>query len=380
MYPNTLKLTTWNIEHLKRPLQANATQVLRDRLMNISAQIREMDPDILCVLEAPGDLLLLQSWVDRPASEGGLEGAYKIAVIPGTQAILDTRPADVRRALQNLYGMQGNANTGDQWIWFLLKNQLFADTKAYVQDPKVWQNLTGQKKWAVNYWGNYDASTADHWRHPQTLVMKFGSRTVEVIGVHLKSKVNLKKAFNDDGSLSKEYVDEALRARVKLATEAYDIRMYIERRFEQEPSPHILVCGDLNDGPGREFFERQYLFFDLISNIQGEVFFSTRFLNHALFDYADHLRWSTEFEDKIEKWALENFAGYNSAPPVIDHTSRQLIDHILFTQAFVGRYPGPKVKAHAGYIEHTVHEKINSVLTKNRRTSDHRPISVEISL
>jgi len=99
-----------------------------------------------------------------------------------------------------------------------------------------------------------------------------------------------------------------------------------------------------------------------------------------LFDYADHLRWSTEFEDKIEKWALENFAGYNSAPPVIDHTSRQLIDHILFTQAFVGRYPGPKVKAHAGYIEHTVHEKINTVLTKNRRTSDHRPISVEISL
>lgn len=380
MNPNTIKLTTWNIEHLKRPLENPLALVNRDRLMSISSQIFEMDPDILCILEAPGDLLLMQEWAKRPRTEGGLDGLYKIAVIPGTQEILDTNPANVRRALQNLYCMQGNVITGGQWIWFLVKVDLFHETSAYVQSPQVWQGMTGRKKWSVNYWGRYEPSSADHWRHPQTLVMKLGRFTIEIIGLHLKSKVNLKSAFDANGNLTQTYVDEALRARVKLATEAYDVRMYIERRFQQESSPHIMVCGDLNDGPGREFFERQYLFFDLISNIQGEVFFSSRYLNHALFDYEEHLRWSTAFNDRIERWALENFENYNSSPSIIDHTRRQLIDHILFTQAFVGRNPGPKVRSQAGYVEHTIHEKVNSVLTKNRQTSDHRPVSVEITL
>jgi hypothetical protein len=380
MNANTIKLTTWNIEHFSRPLGNPDNQINQDRLMSISSQIFEMDPDILCILEAPGDLLLMQDWVNRSAGEGGLSGAYTIAVIPGTEQILSTSPTDVRKALQNLYGMKGNSRSGNQWIWFLVKNDLFAESSAFVQDPKVWQGMTGRTSWQVNYWGSYDTSSANHWRHPQTLVLKFGRQIIEVIGVHLKSKINLNSAFDDEGRLTKTYVDEALRARVKLATEAYDVRMYIERRFQQERSPHIIVCGDLNDGPGREFFERQYLFFDLVANIQGEVFFSSRYLNHALFDYDEHLRFSTEFDDKIERWALRNFENYNTEPQSIDSTSRQLIDHILFTQAFVGRFPGPKVQSKAGYMEHTIHEKINSVLTKNRQTSDHRPVSVEITM
>ncbi len=141
-----------------------------------------------------------------------------------------------------------------------------------------------------------------------------------------------------------------------------------------------MVCGDMNDGPGREFFERQFLFFDLISNIQGDVFFSSRFLNHALFDFEEHLRWTTEFNDKIEMWAQANFQYYDQMPSGIDMTQRQLIDHILFTQAFTGRTTGPKVKSQAGFVEHTIHEKINAVLPASRKTSDHRPVSVEITL
>jgi len=70
-----------------------------------------------------------------------------------------------------------------------------------------------------------------------------------------------------------------------------------------EPDPRIIVLGDMNDGSGREYFEREYLHHDLIGNLQGDVFFATRFLNHALFDYEDHLRWSTEFNDKVETWS-----------------------------------------------------------------------------
>jgi exonuclease III len=376
----SMKLTTWNIENLKRPLSNPTNPINRDRLMAISNQIIQMDPDILCVLEAPGDVRMVQEWVDLPSANGGLDGLYNIALIPGTREILDSNPSNVRRSLQNLYAMQGNVATGDQWIWFLIKEPLYRETRAYVQDPGVWYGMTGRRSWPVNYWGRHDPSSASHWRHPQTLVLKFGRRTIEVIGVHMKSKVNLTSAFDANGNLTTAYVDEALRARVKLATEAYDVRMYIEHRFQQERNPHIIVCGDMNDGPGREFFERQYLFFDLISNIQGEVFFSSRYLNHALFDYDEHLRWTTQFNDRIERWALETQESYHSAPSKIDPTNQQLIDHIMFTQAFVDRYPGPKVLSQAGFVEHTIHEKINAMLTKSRQTSDHRPVSVEIAL
>jgi hypothetical protein len=45
----------------------------------------------------------------------------------------------------------------------------------------------------------------------------------------------------------------------------------IDHRFQQEPAPVLFLLGDLNDGPGKEFFERPFLFFDLLNNVQGDV-------------------------------------------------------------------------------------------------------------
>lgn len=55
----------------------------------------------------------------------------------------------------------------------------------------------------------------------------------------------------------------------------------------EDANPAIFVMGDLNDGPGKEPFEERYLYFDLISNVQGDVFWARRFLNHALFDFRE---------------------------------------------------------------------------------------------
>jgi len=164
-----------------------------------------------------------------------------------------------------------------------------------------------------------------------------------------------------------------------LATEAYDIRRYIEQRFLQDPDPRIIVCGDMNDGPGREYFERQYLFFDLVTNIQGDVLLSRRFLNHALFDYDDSLRWSTAFHDKIEEWAREKF-GENLPTGSINPVRNQLIDHILFTQPLVGQGNTPRIGPNSGIVEHTIHQRINAVLNKTNKTSDHVPVSVTITI
>jgi hypothetical protein len=99
-------------------------------------------------------------------------------------------------------------------------------------------------------------------------------------------------------------------------------------------------------------------------------------LNHALFDYEDRLRWSTEFNDKVETWS-QSLPDARLSPASVDTTKRQLIDHILFTQALSGAGNGPKVRARSGCVEHTIHERIQASL-KKITTSDHHPVSMVI--
>jgi hypothetical protein len=371
----TLKLTTWNVEHLER-LISQVDDSPSPRLRAVVEEIGDIDPDVLCLVEAPGSLPDLRAWV---ASDQGLGGRYRVPVIPGTDELLAQDPPNPRAALKDLYAMQGTDNTGNQWIWFLVREGLFQDANATLLDPRVWRDLTGQTTWPVHHWGTVKAKSHRHWRHPQTLLLSIDGFDLEIIGLHLKSKINRKKAFDQAGKLRDEYVKEAHRARANLTTEAYNVRRYIDGRFRQEPAPRIFVCGDMNDGPGRDYFEREYLYFDLVSNIQGDVFFARRFLNHALFDFDDRLRWSTSFPDKIEVWARKQPDAPALPERPIDRAKHQLLDHILFTQAFVGENARPRVPSHAGLVEHTIHQRINATLTRANETSDHVPVSVTMN-
>ena len=122
------------------------------------------------------------------------------------------------------------------------------------------------------------------------------------------------------------------------------------------------MLGDLNDGPGKELFERQYLFFDLLSALQGDVFFARRSLNHALFDHEQSLRWTVQFADFVDP----------GRDPKI------LLDHILFTQGLVDGSLPWQVEPGAGFVEHEVHALVNAGVPASRRTSDHAPVSVRV--
>jgi hypothetical protein len=165
-----------------------------------------------------------------------------------------------------------------------------------------------------------------------------------------------------------DFINKALQARIKMATEASNVRAYIDAKFNQIENPPIVLLGDFNDGPGKEYFEEKYLFFDLLSNIQGDVFFATKFLNHALFDYPDHLRWTVNFKDFVVE------EGYPERDPHI------LLDHILFTQGLVNGSLPWNIDAHAGKVEHEIHDLINATLPESAKTSDHKPISLKINV
>ena len=329
-----LKITSWNVQHLDRLVGENLDLVKQKRRDAIAQQIQEMSPDILCILEGPKGEEAIDKVIDEL-----LLGEY--------QAI---------KAPDGDYQIKGT-----QWIWFLVRTSLAS--KASLLPAETWNQLTS-KTWEVHYWGEDKVLLHRHYRHPQVLVFEWQGQRIEFIGLHLKSKfVNRGESnWKAGGEERQAFINDAIKARIKLATEAVNVRDYIDVKFEQVENPAIFVIGDFNDGPGKELFEQTYLFFDLLSNLQGDVFSANRFLNHALFDYPNRLRWTVEFEDFVQP----------------ERNPHILLDHIMFTQSLVDGSLPFQVNSKAGLVEHEIHDLVNASLTIKQKTSDHKPVSVVI--
>lgn len=374
------KLTTWNAEWLELsagvdlgwlepgqtvfPKKAPTKKAARESIRALKDVVSEIAPDILFLCEAVA----------------GAEhmSAFVAAHLPGYDLVVREDADD------DAYGIGGI-----QWLWFLVKKSLSDSRNPRLLDNATWQAHTRDESKMGHKDGEWTVSSPQvkdgevlpnkrmkhgHFRHPQVLVTDWRDQRVEIIGLHLKSKLVTKKprkrkageSFESYAKLQKvaAYLADSHKARIKLTTEATDVRYYIDHRFEQDPSPSIFVLGDLNDGPGKELLEREYLFHDLIGNLQGEIFFADRFLNHALFDFPNHLRWTVKFEDLLDP----------------DRSPKILLDHILFTQALTRSGASPLlVEPGAGRVEHEIYERVASLLTDEDAISDHRPVTVTLS-
>jgi|GEM_PF-620885 len=407
----SIRLSTWNIAWFGQLLKGYTRTIPREsRRVTSSAgkalqslqkemiaeEIRRIDPDILCIQEGPstGNVHRLQQFCKEELNE-----RWTVVVRPeGDKYLIG----------------------GSQAIFFLVKTVRWDALEPRLLAQSVWIEATElesrsdptvdgsgehQRKWPIIHPlfkpgdaeslpdpdddGEGDASPQlndrehYHWRHPQVLVCKIGNRRVDFIGVHLKSKFGgddyaaagmARRKTNKtatDIALIKRVEQTAVESRIKLSTEAANIRYFIENRFRNEPSPAVFVLGDMNDGVGKESFERKYLFHDLISNLQGDVFFARRFMNHGLFDYSqtgeENHRWTTSFVDVWDP---------GRSPDI-------LLDHIIFTQGVVGESAlaetGLRVQSKAGRVEHEIHNAVNSVFDRQEDfTSDHRPVTIDI--
>ena len=406
-----LRLTTWNIGWFGQLLQGKTrTLPLHSRTVTsaagkalqqvqraqIAEEIRRVDPDILCIQEGPstGNIARLRAFC-----ETDLGGAWQVIDRPagqtwhirGAQGIFFLVRTTRRAALQPRLLSQtawfeateiesrtdpARPGTGEHDKTWPIIHPLFkpADTDS-LDDPD--DDPDGADDMPA-----LDDRTHAHYRHPQVLTITVGNRRVDVIGCHLKSKFGgddyaaagqLRQLppdllTADQIRLIRAVEQTAVESRIKLSTEAANIRYYIENRFRNEPDPICFVLGDLNDGVGKEVFERKYLFHDAISNLQGDVFFADRFLNHALFDFASDHRWTASFADVWDP---------GRAPHI-------LLDHIVFTQAVSGgdafAKSGMRVFAGAGRVEHEIHNAVNAVFDHAEdHTSDHRPVTVDIT-
>ena len=329
-----IKITSWNVEHLERLLKENPNTAERARRDAVAAEIELINPDILCLIEGPREEASIDSFANDL-----LGGRWKPV-----------------KAADGDYGIKGS-----QWIWFLVRDSL--EGMASLLPVDTWDAFTSTS-WDVHFWGEFDQVRHRHYRHPQVLVLDWHGFRVEFIGLHLKSKFVNRGAsmWKAGGAEREEFIRSALKARIKMTTEATNVRQYIDAKFQQVEKPAIFVMGDLNDGPGKEYFEQRYLFFDLISNIQGDIFAASQYLNHALFDFPDHLRWTVDFKDFVDP----------------ERPTHILLDHLLFTQGLVDDTLPWRIDSHAGMVEHEIHDLINAPLNKKEKTSDHKPVSVQV--
>lgn len=369
------KVTTWNVEHMAEVLGGGAN-LRRDR---IAQEILDLDADVLCVQEGTPNLLHLRDFVAND-----LGGQYAVVERDGTAPALVAEPDNPHKALAKLYGFSSHKTFGRQWIWFLVRAthaaaaQLrpLADWRAATLPGRPFPKPDDDGSWTVNYAGGFCPQWHKHFRHPQVLEIEVSGVTVECIGAHLKSKHNTRGALvrnpyrPEEKIISCKFLDEAVEDRVKLATEAQDIRRYLDARFDAavqagQEEPRIMVMGDLNDGPGKEVIERENLFFDILSSVQGDVFFARRLLNHALFDFDQDDRWTHELgrDDPLDP----------------ERSRRILLDHLLFTQSLTGSATPIRIDGGAGLVEHVIHDTINAGAGDDERSSDHVPVSVVIT-
>jgi len=378
-----MKITTWNGEWLdtawgvvsgkysprerifphEAPTKAHALK----RIQAVSRFIENLGADILFLCEAPKGKDEMVAFTKRVAPD------YELI----------TRPSG-----------QSYETKGRQWQWFLVRKTIADQISPNLLPVDIWRDFAATEDSSIDEDGSWKVATprlrtvggvddvpvstrVSHSFHREPQILKFskGGATHEVIGTHLKSKFagntprqrKNNESFEEYLNSSKkvrEYIAASHEARIKLSSEALAIRAYIDRRFSQDASPSILVLGDLNDGPGKELMEREFLLHDLISNLQGEVFFARRFLNHALFDQSEELRWTCKFRDKIDPGRSEHI----------------LLDHILFTQALTRNGNGPLyAESNSGYVEHRAFEETESEVGKGM-LSDHRPVSLKLTL
>jgi Endonuclease/Exonuclease/phosphatase family len=200
-------------------------------------------------------------------------------------------------------------------------------------------------------------------RTPLVIDLRAGPHPFQLIVMHTKSNfVNAGQAMWNDPARRQQYVIAALKARRRNATEGMRTRQYIDERLAVDKNARIIVLGDLNDGPGMDYFEERYLAHNVTDILVGSAFEPERTFAHAQHDVSPDKRFTAIFDDFV---------------PTLQKGKKLLLDHILLSPGFDSS-GGLRRKRGSGTVHHAEYEAQLKNQGKKRedRPSDHRPVSV----
>jgi len=309
------RIGTWNLENLFLPDDAPTAPDHRTayeaKLDGLAAVITELEPDVLAVQEV-GSAAALADLVGR------LDGDWHTALAdPDGRGI---RVGIVSRAALTLVEQVRD----------------FPDRLAPVQVDD-------------------DARTINALGRPGLRArFRLDRRTVDVVSVHLKSKLLSFPGGRFSPSDEDERARYAVYALHRRAAEAAGIRSYVTALLTAEPGASVVVAGDLNDSP-------QAATTQLLHGPPGSEVGTGGFDRPDLGD-AQRLWNVAGFIDEEERWSR------------VYRGRRELIDHVLVSAPLVHDVVG----ATTGGIE-VASIGDQPLARRNDPASDHRPVLVDLA-
>lgn len=236
-----IKFAVYNVEWMKdlfkqdgtpKPVGVGSTDDKADAARGalLANVIKVIDPDVLCIVEGPDTLAdlsktasqQLEAWRDMH----GLDPNYK--------------------------GVHGTPSGGQQELCALYKS----DVVELVHDPE--QNASKhpfQNNFLVDTTESLIKEQYKHYRPPLELSLQpagGGADLARIIVAHTKSK-----GIFDHVDLARfEQLSE--RNRKKLYAECFSIRERCDQWLDAQPGEKVIVCGDINDGFGLDYYEQRF--------------------------------------------------------------------------------------------------------------------------
>ena len=334
-----MKIANWNIEWMnhwfspdsEQPVLRPSDQVrgvtdIRDLCERVARVIDSLDADVLTVQEGPSRRAEMQLFVSE---------------------FLDDR-----------YQVIGPSGKGQQKLYALIRTGGAAENPARVDEPG---NIRFEAPFLVDVDGDLTLTDYEMTREPLLLEVTDAAsgRRLHLINLHLKSKyVHMGERLWRDPATRPDFVRAAMLARRRISAEAMYVRRYLDELLDANIERAVVVMGDLNDGPGSDYFERHYLTHNLVAMLVGNPFEPPKMFRHGFIDRELRERnFTAIFDDFID-----------------DIDDRKiLLDHILLS-------PGIYWDLIDGRVEHDAFDaEIDHAAdagSRQRLPSDHRPQSV----
>jgi hypothetical protein len=345
----TIKIASWNAEWMNYWFTPDAeapafrTEFTQDNQVNNTPKtakraadlIRAVDPDILALQEAPSRREELDLFLNEYLSDDGL---------PSYQFFLGDSGGAQKLAVLYKPGSVESANLA-----------VHADITMLI-DP-----------WTVDIDGDGLLNEYQFTRVPLVVNFVISGSDLQVVAQHTKSSfINNGKSKWGDPLQRQTFVVEALTARRRNSAECMRTRQYVETLLQTDPYSLVIILGDLNDGPGLDYFESQFLTHNLTDILVGSSFDPESLFHPAAKDVPPENRYTAIFDDFV---------------PDVQKDKHMLLDHILLSPGLdplIGN--GLHRVSKSGKVCHQEYEAQvrNKGKKREDRPSDHRPVMVSL--
>lgn len=239
--------------------------------------------------------------------------------------------------------------------------RLDRDVTALAPGPDMIGTVDFNQPFSADVDANLEIEENKFARKPQVINLTAHGQQFLLINNHLKSKFvrDGQAKFNAGGAERLEFFAEALKARRRISGEAFRIREFLNEAFSADPAARIIVTGDLNDGEGTDFFERNFLTHSVVDRVFGSIFRPARQLTHVLF-HGVSTDFTAQFFDFIE-----------------GEMKDLVLDHIGLSPAINENFNWQGRVAVAEYEAQRVNDA--GLNERDRLPSDHRPVVADVN-